>query len=232
MISHKLKLIFIHIPKNGGTTIEAWMQSIDQRATFKRDLMQGLFFKIRGSNFAKAVNRYPSYRSFAFVRSPFSRFVSIWNHSNRPERNPKYWSRPPITSIEQYADCILSGNFDHLSAFDRMHITPQYEYLPVLDNSIFGRTVRAEVDYIGSLETFSSDFDALRTNLGLPLTCYKSMRISPNKTPLSSFYTQDLYLKVKKIYQKDCDMLIKLFPGLYDQEMSSWNEFCAVHAMK
>lgn len=229
MISHKLKLVFIHIPKNGGTTIEAWLQSIDKKATFKPDLLQGIYFKIRGSNFAKVVNQYPSYKSFAFVRSPFSRFVSIWSHSNRPERNLKYWSRPPITSIDQYADCILSKNFDHLSGFDHMHIVSQNEYLPVLDDSIFGRTVKANVDYVGSLERFASDFDALRSSLGLPLTTYQSMRISPNKTPLSSFYTKDLYLKVKNIYQKDCEMLIKLFPGIYDQEISSWSDFCAFH---
>lgn len=80
-ISDSLKLIFIHIPKNAGTAIEA---SVGMRATGHKS------WKTYAALFP---HEWASYRSFAVIREPISRFISCYRYARMPR---SYWH----TSVE------------------------------------------------------------------------------------------------------------------------------------
>ena len=60
MINDKLKFIFIHVPKTGGSSVK-----------------KALGIKVHGhKKFSDWSKDYPDYFSFAFTRNPWDRFVS------------------------------------------------------------------------------------------------------------------------------------------------------------
>ena len=66
---------FIHIPKNGGTTILTHLSTVDP-VRFDVLRLQATAWQIR----AKDLTAYDRRFSFAIVRNPYQRFVSVWQH--------------------------------------------------------------------------------------------------------------------------------------------------------
>lgn len=75
MISHKHKVIFIHMMKNAGTSIEKALQNKDQWYVdkSKKHLCYREAAKIYGDLYSK-------YTTFSIVRNPWSRAVSVYKH--------------------------------------------------------------------------------------------------------------------------------------------------------
>tara|TARA_R110000787_G_scaffold16774_5_gene52583 strand:+ start:3382 stop:3993 length:612 start_codon:yes stop_codon:yes gene_type:complete len=73
MISHKHKFIFIHVPKNAGTSIEI---------SFKRNGHADEYFpqnvEVHHDFVDKKIAN--SYYTFAVKRNPWDRFISIWSY--------------------------------------------------------------------------------------------------------------------------------------------------------
>ena len=67
---------FIHIPKNGGTTILTHLSTVDP-VRFEVMRLQATAWQIR----AKDPIAYDRRFSFAIVRNPYQRFVSIWQYN-------------------------------------------------------------------------------------------------------------------------------------------------------
>jgi len=153
MISHKHKCIYIHIPKCGGSSIEAafkintskfdlntltgkppgasnneWLQ----HATLKE--MQ-VNFKINTKDFF----------TFTCVRNPWSRLVSSFFYEH--EFNSKLTSFKNFTKNPTY--------------INNQHSLSQYEY-------IIDHKNRPSVDFIMKLETLQEDFNVACDKIGIP----------------------------------------------------------------
>tara|TARA_R100000995_G_scaffold53751_1_gene26241 strand:+ start:279 stop:896 length:618 start_codon:yes stop_codon:yes gene_type:complete len=72
MIIDKEKLIFIHIPKNAGSSIKKYLIGKDEYNKFKRPWDHKTINDIKNEDFDK----YKSYKKFAIVRNPYDRVVS------------------------------------------------------------------------------------------------------------------------------------------------------------
>ena len=74
VICHKYKCIFIHIPKCAGTTVEHYFEELGSRRYYDVQPLPVL----RREGLAKAINLYPHYFTFTFVRNPYARFISFY----------------------------------------------------------------------------------------------------------------------------------------------------------
>lgn len=167
----------------------------------------------------KILNTFPEYFLFSFVRNPYDRFVSIYNHSVRGVTGKcltkKYYERPlcPDLTIHEYAELIRAGHWDQLSQFDRYHTRPQISYLPDFNPEyLLGVRLNNQLrcSFIGRFERMEEDWNVLRETLGFPDYPFFSLnsddvRISSEgvKKHYSNYYDERLKLLVEEIYADD-----------------------------
>jgi hypothetical protein len=72
MIIDKEKLIFIHIPKNAGTSIKKLLLGNKDFENIKGSWKHKTIYDIKIDN----INAYNNYKKFAIVRNPYDRFIS------------------------------------------------------------------------------------------------------------------------------------------------------------
>ena len=164
MISHKHKFIFVHVPKTGGTSIEAlfypprrpWKTSYVgfhgwddknkiwmQHATIQQvnDLYMGDLSE---------------YFKFGFVRNPWDRAVSDWMLF----QTKTYRTSEPFVNYLN-----VMGVFKRMlkpveSDYRADHILPQCDFLFDSENR--------PVDFIGRFENLQEDFNTVCDKIGIP----------------------------------------------------------------
>ena len=189
-INHKLKSIFIHVPKCGGSsmTVVDWNKGSGHR-TIKS------FSKIKD---------FHSYYKWCFVRNPWDRAVSAW--ATCPEIKPitfpqfinvLYEERHSIQNLSHIKWTDVKGGMlkDRLSV-NRIHFFPM---LPII--KVDGEMV---MDFVGRFENMKNDWNKLTNHLGVENKLpHHNMR--KDKPPYQEFYTKDLINKVEEIYKEDID---------------------------
>ena len=146
-VSPSHRLLFVHVPKTGGSSVE---QLLDQR------LADSTPMSPRHAPLHNALKRSPElagYWTFGFVRNPWARMVSWWSMvSQRPEDHPQMatnelWQdvRAHAADFEQF---VLEAPERHL----RLR-RPQVDYLTQRG----GR----HADFIGRTETLAADVRAM-----------------------------------------------------------------------
>ena len=211
MITHKYKLIFIHIPKCAGSSVERFI--IDHADGVRGSEghsrpREGLVMRREG--LTKTINKYPKYKLFTTVRNPYDRFVSLWMHSNR-SLGP-YADRPTKNkniSLLDYAKLIHQNDPSQLSDFDKYHSILQTEFIIDLHPEEFWNVKLdqpQELNYILRFEKIEEDFSELcrdmnfSTNERLPHQ-FKSNR----KKGYAEYYDDETRGIVAGKYAKDLE---------------------------
>ena len=137
MINHKLKFIFIHIPKTGGNSIKKILG------------IQGHEHK----NFSLCSKGYADYFSFAFTRNPWDRFVSSFFYleqggmfKNDQKNYEKY-----INGLS-FTEFILKYQNDTIGI---AHFREQHLYLD------------GNLSFIGKVENYQEDFNTVCDKIGI-----------------------------------------------------------------
>ena len=78
MISHRYKCLYIKVPKCASTTILDWFSAHGGGWHSFKPWWYGGLLSERIQGVAQAMNLYPDYATFTFVRNPYERFVSIY----------------------------------------------------------------------------------------------------------------------------------------------------------
>ena len=158
MISHHHKCIFVHVPKCGGTSIEAYLR--EHAAALGHRPEPGLDVTLRREGLVQVLNQHPDYRVFAFVRHPFDRLVSTWKHGLRG--GGPYHDRPVRDlSLAEYVRIAVERRFEEQSAFDRYHLLPQVAFIPGASRRmLFGVPLLPAVQcgFVGRFERLDDDF--------------------------------------------------------------------------
>jgi chondroitin 4-sulfotransferase 11 len=159
------KILFLHVPKTGGTTIESLlcMTELENLCSYRWNVEQFDFiekhkhlstsYKIHYEpqhytidTIKALVPDYQSYFKFVFVRNPYTRILSEY-----------FWSTG--LKIKEYSE--FNPNEFHnwcslfLGTIDLSHKEPQVKY--------FDHTI----NFIGKYEKFSRDFHLLKSKLAL-----------------------------------------------------------------
>ena len=83
MISHRYKCIYVKVPKCASSSVLYWFKTHGKgRHSFKPWWYGGRLSE-RVQEVTRAMNHYPDYLTFAFVRNPYDRFVSTYLNARR-----------------------------------------------------------------------------------------------------------------------------------------------------
>jgi hypothetical protein len=195
------RLLFVHVQKTGGLTIEALLKDALPDAEAIRDLPDG-----RHATLADALDARPelaSYWTFGFVRNPWARMHS-WHAMilrrkaaaeagnkvmARRMRNMDFWRRvgEDYTDFEAF---VLRGPDE----FPRLR-RPQLDYL---------RVPGREADFIGRTEELGDQVAEVFAQVGLPDPAIERRNAGP-PTDHRAHYTDAMRDRVAEIFAPDIE---------------------------
>ncbi len=205
MICHKRKIIFIHIPRTAGQSIEHFLfpghnftDKKNKRIMYGWDNKSGWLNHLT-CNEIKRDNLLPGrtyyeYFKFAFIRNPWERLVSeyVWKFD---ADNIKF---------RQFCIDISEGNYSNWAGPYRgpkafmQHIKPQYEY-------IFNSKGHSDINFLGRYENLDMDFRQLCERINL---AYKKLHRHNKSCHKHYTYYYDKFTEelVRKIYKEDIEV--------------------------
>ncbi len=194
MINHKHKLIFIHIPRTGGTSIE--------RALCGRDWLNiHAPSKHLTAHTAKKIysEYWDEYFKFTFVRNPWDRMVSLL----------KYGQFYGVSLDIQ--DIIRSENyfmyFKKIEYDKRYFNENQFNDFNTINESVYQNIFGVEMDFIGKFENLEEDFSEICLINNIINKKLPHVEKSHHRKNYNQYYDSESIQLIEKKYNKD----IKLF---------------------
>ena len=163
MIDHKHKIIFIHIPKTGGTSVDKFFTGKMRKHACMKDYIDNL-----GSNLVK------KYFKFCIVRNPWDstvshytmitkrilrgheKFIRMYGKKSLPFK--KFVKKYVVENIGIYTGTEFKTHHSH--DFDTMD---QLNWILDFNGSIC-------IDYIMQFESMQTDFNTICDKIGIPQT--------------------------------------------------------------
>ncbi len=227
LISHKYRIIFVHVQKTGGDSLEKALRSVDPDAVdsppikwprrLQKEVIQ--LASIPGTEgfwhgraplcegkhlFARDVQDsldsavWRSYFKFAWVRNPFDRLVSWYHMIQQLNQDYRLWKYARSESSDFDSFVRNCTAVVYESPFERKSFCfNQIDY--ITDER--GRTI---VDFVGRFESLEEDFARLCELAGLPklrLGKYNSSKHGNYR----SYYTDETREVVCTRYQRDLE---------------------------
>jgi hypothetical protein len=204
MIDHKNKLIFVHVPKCGGSSIERFfLQGVKfEWETPNYDILYGWCPKRRiHLQHATATQlldtelicdeTWNSYYKFAFVRNPWDRAYSdyLWFQKELKIRDS---FRNFLTNSGNFSQC-LTDNSDKFYRGD--HLYPQSDY--------FSEEGLYSLDYIGRFEHYADGIAHILNHLKISTPFEIHLKEGKYKGHYSRFYTKSRKRLVDSKYVQD-----------------------------
>jgi len=243
MISHQHKCIFIHIPKNGGQSMEHVFLDLlgltwETRAPL---LLRPNDIPLLGppqlghlhadeyvKNHYISEELFRNYFKFTFVRNPWDRMVSIY----------KYSRHSLVYDFKFFVNHIF---IPKIWSDKYWFIGPQSEF-------IINKSGNIMIDFIGRFETMQSDFNEVCKRLGLPETPlphvnkssqkvknpglnlkqtvkYLLWQFSGRRKPVfqnyQDYYDSETEQIVKELYRSDIELFGYIFNGGISETVSN-----------
>jgi len=186
-------LVFIHVPRTGGTLIEVSLRKIYDDEKFWGFDESGYSKQHYTFDRLKSELSEPFF-SFSIVRNPFDRIVSSFlNYTVKVIPDFGYYLavvRDTVTK-KLYEDTpFLRLPESEALASDTAHYMPQ-------------SIMVGEPDFIGKFETFDADMERLSEASGIE--AFRKIKIRKSNAPYRDFYTPEGRELMEKIYQEDLE---------------------------
>ena len=191
-IHHKHKILFIHIPKTGGSSIEGFFGMTEtENLCYGNEIgkIGGVMFALQHLT-ASLLQQldfmsmlFDIYFKFAFVRNPYERVLS------------EYFGQDANRARVDFDLGLFKIWFDEThSIIDTDHKLPQYDF-------VYDKAGRQLVDFIGRFETINDDFAKILSQID-----YHDLNASlpyNNKSSNKRYYIELLDDEIKeKIYDQ------------------------------
>ena len=188
-----LKYTFVHIPKTAGKSISAYLMRHSSKCYTIHEKSHATIEELRNTSQDLGF-------TFAVVRNPYSRVVSLYKYLFEDNINkvlessiPYFQHKPDLSWYKK-----LHQEYPKLSFSRFIHRLPymplakeQYKFLPV--------------DKIMHFETIENDFKFIQKKLSTGESLYKFN--NTNNKSWKTYYTNDTAEKVYDIYKKDFEIL-------------------------
>jgi Sulfotransferase family len=189
-------LLFIHVPKTGGTTVNRVLE----------DLVPDIeaHDKLKHQTLAKALEDDPSRAelfTFGFVRNPWARMVSWWSKIQETgERvaagDPRGRKHVQLRMWQLALSCDSFDEFVDVVPPKVIRVRrPQIDYLTVPDR---------RADFIGRTENLEADLKSILTRLALPTPEIPRSNVSPHGD-YRDFYSDRSRRSVEELFQRDIE---------------------------
>jgi hypothetical protein len=195
-VDHDRKLLFIHIPKTGGTTILTLLDLWQKDRSANLQTLFGDFggFDLQHLTLSQAEQyltkgEFASYFKTAFVRNPWDRAVSaaLWRTRFRDQG---------IRDLRDYIDWAERVNKDGPRHSSDVHALPQSTF-------VIGAGGRVGVACIGRFENFAHDVAAIMGRfLKVPDPLPHMLR-HLERGPYRDYYRGDLEARTAILYAED-----------------------------
>ena len=224
-VNHDLKALYIHIHKTGGTTIAMNLKKHYGFKTYylRRPDHEKFCFDKKKKKYINYENRvhgiinyyktstyinkrmnmtkekWDNYYKFCFIRDPYDRIVSAWNHVNR--------FNIPFKNFLNLKDTCNDVEYMHM-------FMPQYR-------SMINEKAKKYIDYVGYFENFDNDFEKILNNIGIVNILHnKHNKLNVrNHKKFYSYYDQETLDKVNILMNEDFKNLdYKMIENIQDFE--------------
>lgn len=195
VISDSARLLFVHVQKTGGSTIQ---RALEPALPDARQV-KGIDRHAMLGGILRAEPDLTPYWTVGFVRNPWARMLSWFRMVERfrdTERDgtqvierKNQFMQGVAESCPDFETFIMKG----LDDWTRLQ-TPQVRYLTT-------RTRRA--DMIGRQETLEADLRAVFARFDLPWTPLKSVNVDKSRPDYHDEYTDAMRRRVESVFAKD-----------------------------
>jgi len=209
-VSHGLRCLFVHVPRTGGTSIEAALgmagdvEVEDEERLFGRicsaryraldlgsDYLQHL--TLRELRSLPSAARCRGYFTFAVVRNPWERVVSVYARLVAGEAG----ALAARLGVDDPGTLSFPAFLDVAEGCGHAHLAPQLDFL--LDDA-----GEVGVDLVGRFERLDATFDEVRRRLGRPELALPHQNRSAHRH-YSSYYDAATRERVARMYVRDIE---------------------------
>lgn len=182
----KQKAIFVHIPKAAGRSVSGVIFG---------DAKPGHYYITDYYNESR--EEFDGFFKFTFVREPLDRLNSSYHYliSGGGNEVDKIFGERLKRETKNFEDFVINW-LDESKIYSWIHFVPQYKYITMRGS--------VAVDYIGKFENIESDFSYIceKLNINKDLEHRNKGKIDKNNN-----YSNEVKVKIKKLYNKDYDLL-------------------------
>jgi chondroitin 4-sulfotransferase 11 len=192
-VSDSRKLVFIHIQKTGGITVD---RLLNERIPDLRGIGARHGFASQGMH---ELDNWDEYFKFAFVRNPWDRLVSWYSMvTTMPKEGNELW-RYVHDNSSTFEEFIYNCT-DEVEIKEGIRYSFAYNQLDYVTDE-HGNLL---VDFIGKLENFDKDLQEVFRRIGLELETVPHKNRSGHRH-YSTFYTPDTELIVGERFKRDIE---------------------------
>ena len=191
MIDHTKKMIFVHIPKNAGESIEICLGGYQDKkklwGTEKGVVLQHLKACELQEKIGDQV--FNDYFKFTFVRNPFSKCLSEYFWENE-SLNFNDWVKLKLGDL-------INQSENNTRIMRQKHNLEQYKF-------IYDTSDNCLVDFIGRFEKLQEDFNIVCDKIGIPRQKLPHTNKSKHKH-YTEYYDDETRQIVAEKYAKDIE---------------------------
>jgi len=199
MIAKELKAIFIHIPKNAGTSMEECLGG-DLKKIHKGNVHASPRDKLY-----KKLWSDESYFKFCFTRNPFDRLVSAYEYDNMMAKGKGYAMRAkgPDTGRRKKIARLAELGTEGFNIFVKDFFYNRKRKAPYWYRRQSYWTEGVKYDFIGRFENIENDFQFVADKLQIE-NKLKKINVSQRKK-YKDYYNEESIEIVSKYYKKDLE---------------------------
>lgn len=185
-ISHSKKVVFVHVPKTAGTTIERALGMMNSESLYNHRYDEELRVCPQHLYPNEILQKHPQakdYYWFAVVRNPLDRFISEYHHINLIEgRGVEFRG----LSFSDFVKCLDLPQEERMFLFDR-HLEPQINF------------INKHV-HVFKYEQLNECFEMLKQKFRIPFFTHERKSF---RGEVSDYYDKYLEEKVRSFYKQD-----------------------------
>lgn len=213
IISHRLKYVFVHVPKTAGTSIETLMKDNDEfqvdvtghwkgieEVDFQED--PRISRELRNHADAKEIRKYferegfnwDDYFKFGFIRNPWDLNVSQYF----------YWMQTMVNEATTDENRVLIEKYKDKPPKDFIKEKATYDFVDHFLCNEHDHKRDLIVDFVGKFENLEEDFNAALQQISPHFGTYSlgKMNASERDKDYRKYYDEETRLCVKKAFYK------------------------------
>ena len=200
ILSHKYRIIFVHIQKTGGNSITSLVQKLDPDCWAYLALPEELH---RTKHcFATDIKRqieprvFDRYLKFCTVRNPYDRMISLYLKLTNNRRKGNDVKQAVTSRVRSFEEFLALPRNHPCGLFERFYVD-QLEYMMNPDGTML-------VDEVLRFENLERDFTRLAERVGLP-TRLPHLNKSRRRTDYRRYYNPNLRDIIRRRFDRDFD---------------------------